>query len=837
MIGIFQEKDREWFSTVKHTVFLCLYSISTQTLTQNKAFTMLRVVGNVACKPASLRFSAFAHYGNRIQKGSSLIQHQNRMNPTFMSTISVPSPPTSNHPHKVLPNAKGKLIYSETDEAPSLATYSLLPILTKFGAIANVDIVPCDISVAGRILATFPETLKEGQRVPDNLSYLGDICKTPEANIIKLPNVSASIPQLEAAISELRGKGYDVPLYPTEPKTEEEKDIQKRYSKVLGSAVNPVLREGNSDRRVAAPVKAYAQKNPHKMGIWSRASRTHVAHMSKGDFYGSEQSTTMKNATDVVIEHVASDGTVTTLKRSTPLEQGEVIDAACMNASELRNFYDREIQEAKDSDILLSLHLKATMMKVSDPIMFGHCVRAFFKEAFEKHGSVLESIGANPNNGLASVYNSIKSKLPAAQAEGIIKDFEACYEDRPWLAMVNSDKGITNLHVPSDIIIDASMPVVIRDGGQMWNKDNELEDTKCLIPDRSYATIYQEMINYVKTNGQFDVSTMGSVANVGLMARKAEEYGSHDKTFEIQSKGHVLVKDKNTGEVYFDHAVDSGDIWRMCQTKDEPIRDWVKLAVTRAKDSGSRTIFWLDSQRAHDRSLIEKVEMYLKDHDLSGLDISIMKPTDAIRISMERCTEGKDTISVTGNVLRDYLTDLFPILELGTSAKMLSIVPLLAGGGLYETGAGGSAPKHVQQFVKEGHLRWDSLGEYLATAVAFEQLGKTEGNPKATLLGECLNKAVGRLLENRKSPSRRVNEIDNRGTNFYVALYWAEYLSKEDPAFIPLFEQLSSNRAQIVSEFKDCQGHPVDLGGYYRFDYQKAANAMRPSPTLNKVLE
>eukprot|EP00979_Chaetoceros_neogracilis_P008223 scaffold1828_cov272-Chaetoceros_neogracile.AAC.21 len=702
---------------------------------------------------------------------------------------------------------------------------------------SDVEIIPCDISVAGRVLASFPDKLKPDQRVPDNLAHLGDLCKTPEANVIKLPNVSASIPQLEACIAELRSKGYDVPLYPHEPKDEGEKDAQQRYAKVLGSAVNPVLREGNSDRRVAAPVKAYAQKNPHKMGIWSKASRTHVSFMDKGDFFGSEQSTVAKEATDVVIEHVAQDGTVTILNESNPLEAGEVIDAACMNIEELQEFYKREIQDAKDSDIMLSLHLKATMMKVSDPILFGHCVKAYFSDAFEKHGDLLDSIGANPNNGLASVYGSLESKLSSEQAAAVKADFEACYENRPWLAMVNSDKGITNLHAPSDIIIDASMPVVIRDSGQMWNKDNELEDTKCLIPDRCYATMYQEMINYVKTNGQFDVATMGNVANVGLMARKAEEYGSHDKTFEIESKGAVLVKDKNSGEIYFEHAVNTGDLWRMCQTKDEPIRDWVKLAVTRARDSGSRTVFWLDKNRAHDRTLIELVHLYLKDHDLSGLDISIMKPVDAIRVSMERCTAGKDTISVTGNVLRDYLTDLFPILELGTSAKMLSIVPLLAGGGLYETGAGGSAPKHVQQFVEEGHLRWDSLGEYLATAVAFIQLGKSNDNPKATLLGDCLNKAVGRLLTNRKSPSRRLNEIDNRATNYYVALYWAEYLAEEDPAFKPLFDKLSSNRSQIVSEFKECQGDAVDLGGYYLPSYDLSAKAMRPSTTLNKILE
>jgi len=749
--------------------------------------------------------------------------------------VALPEPPFSNHPHKAIPGASGQLIYTETDEAPALATFSLLPILSKFGALAEVDVVPCDISVAGRVLAEFPEKLKAHQRVPKNLAHLGDLCKTPEAVVVKLPNVSASIPQLDACIAELRSKGYDVPLYPHEPQDDEEKAIQSRYATILGSAVNPVLREGNSDRRVAAPVKAYAQKNPHKMGIWSKACRTHVAHMDKGDFYSSEQSATMKDATDVLIEHVAPDGTVTVLKESTELQAGEVIDAATMSIEDLCAFYEREITDAKENDILLSLHLKATMMKVSDPILFGHCVKVFFKDVFEKHGELLDEIGANPNNGFGAVLESLK-KLPADKAEEIRNDIDACYEERPWLAMVNSDKGITNLHVPSDIIIDASMPVVVRDSGQMWNKDNELEDTKCLIPDRCYATMYQEAISYCKTNGQFDVATMGNVANVGLMAQKAEEYGSHDKTFEIPAQGVVLVKDKNSGEVYFEHSVKEGDLWRMCQTKDAPIKDWVRLAVERAKATGDRAIFWLDKRRGHDANLIDKVNIYLKDYDLDGVDISIMKPVDAIRVSMERCTDGKDTISVTGNVLRDYLTDLFPILELGTSAKMLSIVPLLSGGGLYETGAGGSAPKHVQQFVEEGHLRWDSLGEYLATAVAFEHLGKISGNPKAALLAKCLTQAVGRILDNRKSPSRRVKEIDNRATNFYVALYWAEYLAAEDPTYKPLFDKLSSNRSKVVEEFKATQGEPVDLGGYYMFDYDKTKVAMLPSATLNDII-
>jgi isocitrate dehydrogenase len=756
---------------------------------------------------------------------------------TFSSMdIGIPPPPTSHHPHEPLPTSKGTIIYTETDEAPALATYSLLPVIAKFGALADIDIVPCDISVAGRVLAAFPEKLKESQRIPDNLAFLGELCKTPEANIVKLPNISASIPQLEACIKELRSKGYDVPLYPMEPKDAEEEEIQKRYAKVLGSAVNPVLRLGNSDRRVAAPVKAYAQRNPHRLGIWSKASRTHVAHMDKGDFYDTEQSTTIAEPTSITIELVQDDGTRTVLKEEIKLEAGEVIDASCMNVKELCEYYEREIDEAKETELLLSLHLKATMMKISDPIMFGHCVRVFFKDAFEKHAKVLEEIGANPNNGLGSVLKKVEKKLPEEQAAEILADFEACYEERPWLAMVNSDKGITNLHVPSDIIIDASMPVVIRDSGKMWNKMGELEDTKCLIPDRCYAPVYQEAISYVKTKGQFDVATMGNVSNVGLMARKAEEYGSHDKTFEIPAHGTVIVKDKNSGEIYFEHVVNKGDIWRMCQTKDDAIKDWVRLAVERARATGSRTIFWLDKHRAHDAQLIDKVNMYLKDHDLDGLDISIMRPVDAIRISMERATDGKDTISVTGNVLRDYLTDLFPIIELGTSAKMLSIVPLLAGGGLYETGAGGSAPKHVQQFVEEGHLRWDSLGEYLAMAVAFERLGETTGNEKAKMLGDCLNEAVGRILKNRKSPSRSVNQIDNRATNFYICLYWADFLQQRDPAYKPIFDKLTEARSDIVAEFKKCQGDPVDLGGYYLFDADKTREAMQPSSTLNAIL-
>jgi len=757
--------------------------------------------------------------------------------PRFLSALGIPAPPTSHHVHRPLEGAKGSIVYTETDEAPALATYSLLPVIAKFGGLAGVDVVPCDISVAGRVLATFPEKLNPGQLVPDNLAYLGDLCKTPEANIVKLPNVSASLPQLIDCITELRDKGYDVPLYPAEPKTDAEVAVKSKYATILGSAVNPVLREGNSDRRVAAPVKAYAQKNPHRMGMWSKASRTHVAHMTTGDFYESERSAIMKDATDVVIEFENEKGATKVMKESTLLEAGEVIDASCLSVAALREFYESELKDAYDSDILVSLHLKATMMKISDPIMFGHCVKVFFKDAFEKHAATLEEIGANPNNGLASIFDAVHKKLHKKVAKQIMDDFVACYDHRPWLAMVDSDKGITNLHVPSDVIIDASMPVVIRDSGKMWNKFGEMEDTKALIPDRCYATVYQEVISYVKTNGQFDVSTMGNVANVGLMARKAEEYGSHDKTFEMISAGKMIVRDKNTNEVYFTHNVAKGDIWRMCQTKDEPIRDWVRLAVERAAATGVRTIFWLDKKRAHDACLIEKVNTYLQDHNTDGLDISIMRPVDACRISMERATDGKNTISVTGNVLRDYLTDLFPILELGTSAKMLSIVPLLAGGGLYETGAGGSAPKHVQQFIKEGHLRWDSLGEYLAMAVAFEDMGSKMGNPQAKMLGECLNQAVGRILKNRKSPSRVVNQIDNRATNFYIALYWAEALAQQDATFQPIFSKLGEGRAAIVEEFKACQGEPVDLGGYYLFDAEKAHAAMNPSKTLNDILD
>jgi isocitrate dehydrogenase len=716
-----------------------------------------------------------------------------------------------------------------------LATYSFLPIVRKMVGMSGIDVEKRDISLSGRVLSHFPEKLTDDQKVADELSLLGEMCKTPGANIIKLPNISASIPQLEACITELRGQGYDIPLYPADPTTPEEEDIKARYAKVLGSAVNPVLREGNSDRRVAKPVKEYAMNNPHRMSQWNKGSRTHVAHMEKGDFFANEQSRTVAEAADVKIELVGADGATTVLRDAVPVTKGEVIDASFMSISELVAFYERELQEAKEVNLMVSLHLKATMMKVSDPIMFGHMVKTFYKSAFEKNISLFHKLDVKPNNGLGDIFEKIEN-LPANERKQVEKDISACYKERPWLAMVDSTKGITNLHVPSDVIIDASMPVVVRDAG-MWNKDNELEDVKCIIPDRSYATMYQECISFVKANGQFDVSTMGNVANVGLMAQKAEEYGSHDKTFEVPQAGTVRVTNTTTGEVYFEHKVEEGDIWRMAQTRDAAIEDWTKLAVTRARATGDPAIFWLDENRAHDASLISKVTTYLADHDTSGLDIQIHKPVTAIRLSMERAVAGLNTISVTGNVLRDYLTDLFPILELGTSAKMLSIVPLLNGGGLFETGAGGSAPKHVQQFEKEGHLRWDSLGEYLAMAVSLEHMGSSMGNEKATKLAEALNNAIGRLLQNRKSPSRKVNELDNRASNFYVGLYWAEFMAEQDPSYKPIADELKNKRKQIVAELKECQGEPMDVGGYYRPNPAKAEMAMRPSPTLNQILD
>lgn len=729
-----------------------------------------------------------------------------------------------------------KIIYTETDEAPALATYSLLPIVQKFLSTANITVELRDISLAGRILAQFPEKLNK--KVPDELSALGVLCNKPEANIIKLPNISASVPQLNAAIAELQSKGYNIPNYVQDAKTDEEKLNKEKYAKVLGSSVNPVLREGNSDRRVAPPVKDYAKKHPHKLLPWKNLenTKTKVAYMTSGDFYETEKSTIIKNATTVNIELITNNNEIKLLKKDLKLLPEEVLDAAVLRVKELRKFYEDTMNNSKKDGTLFSLHLKATMMKVSDPVMFGHCVEVFFKDVFTKHNETFKKLGVNTANGFKDLLTKVAT-LPETERLIIEKDINACYTNRPALAMVDSSKGITNLHTPSDVIVDASMPCVIRDSGSMWNKDDKLQETVCAIPDRCYATFYQEVIDSCKKNGQFDVKTMGNVANVGLMAQKAEEYGSHDKTFIVPSSGKIRVKNNTTGEIIFEHNVETGDIWRACQTKDAPIKDWVKLAVSRARATGSPAIFWLDKNRAHDRSIIEKVNMYLKEHDTKGLDISIKDPVLAVRDTIIRTRAGKDTISVTGNVLRDYLTDLFPILELGTSAKMLSIVPLLAGGGLFETGAGGSAPKHVEQFLKEGHLRWDSLGEYLALAVSLEHLGTTTKNNRAIQLGNALNEAIGKLLDNNKSPSRKVNELDNRGSSFYIALYWAKAMANKDPAYKELADKLIANRSAVVAELKAAQGQKTDVGGYYKFDFNKVTKAMRPSPTLNKIID
>ena len=741
---------------------------------------------------------------------------------------------------KIMTQNNPKIIYTLTDEAPALATYSLLPIIQRFMDAAGVVVETSDISLAGRIIANFPDKLTESQKQPDALAELGELAKTPEANIIKLPNVSASIPQLVEAIQELQAQGYDIPDYPAEPRTEAEKEIQARYAKVLGSAVNPVLREGNSDRRVAAPVKKYAQKNPHSMGKWSPDSKTHVAHMQAGDFYGSEQSVIIDQAGSVKIEFVGNDGTTKVLKAKTAVEAGEVIDAAVMSRKALRAFYADAIETAKQRGVLLSLHVKATMMKVSDPIIFGHAVTVYFQDVFEKHAALFAELGVNPNNGLGDLYAKIET-LPADKKAEIEADIQACYAKRPQLAMVDSDKGITNLHVPSDVIVDASMAASIRASGKMYGADGKLYDTTAMIPDRSYAGIYQEIISFCQRHGAFDVTTMGNVANVGLMAQKAEEYGSHDKTFEIPADGKVRVVNAE-GQTLMEHTVEKGDIWRMCQTKDAPIQDWVKLAVDRAKATGVPAVFWLDANRAHDANLITKVQQYLKAYDTTGLEILILSPVEAMRYTAERVRAGQDTISVTGNVLRDYLTDLFPILELGTSAKMLSIVPLLAGGGLFETGAGGSAPKHVEQFVEEGHLRWDSLGEFLALAVALEDLGRKTSNDKALLLADTLNQAIGKILDNNKSPSRKVRELDNRGSHFYLALYWAQALAEQtqdsdlQAQFAPLAQELANHEPQIIAELNAAQGQPVDIGGYYHPNAAKTTQAMRPSATFNAVL-
>ncbi|SIR35366.1 NADP-dependent isocitrate dehydrogenase [Pontibacter lucknowensis] len=733
-----------------------------------------------------------------------------------------------------------RIIYTITDEAPALATRSFLPIVQAFTKAADIEVETRDISLAGRIIATFPENLSEEQKQSDDLAYLGELAKTPEANIIKLPNISASIPQLTAAIKELQSQGYNIPDYPADPKNDTEKDVKARYAKILGSAVNPVLREGNSDRRVADAVKQYAKKHPHSMGKWSSDSKTHVAHMTGGDFYGSEHSVVVDKATDVRIEFVGANGETKVLKDKVALKAGEVMDSSVMSRNALRSFLEKEIAEAKEQGILLSLHLKATMMKVSDPIMFGHAVTVFFKETFEKHGTTFKEIGVDANNGLGDVYAKIQNLSEDKRAE-IEADLKAEMAKRPELAMVNSDKGITNLHVPSDVIIDASMPAAIRSSGQMWGPDGKLHDTKAIIPDRSYAQIYQEVIQFNKENGAFDPTTMGTVPNIGLMAQKAEEYGSHDKTFEMTAAGTVRMVDAD-GNTLMEQKVEEGDIFRACQTKDLPIQDWVKLAVTRARITNTPAIFWLDPQRAHDANLIKKVEKYLQDHDTNGLEIKIMSPVEAMRYTCERAKAGKDTISVTGNVLRDYLTDLFPILELGTSAKMLSIVPLLDGGGLFETGAGGSAPKHVEQFVEENYLRWDSLGEFLALAVSLEDLAYKTKNEKAEVLAEALNQANAKFLENDKSPSRKVGGIDNRGSHFYLAMYWAQALAEQTKnqelkdRFTKLAQELTDNEQKIVDEQIAAQGKPVDIGGYYHPNEEKTSKAMRPSETLNKAL-
>jgi isocitrate dehydrogenase len=734
---------------------------------------------------------------------------------------------------------QSKIIYTKTDEAPALATYSFLPIVQSFAAPAGVQLETRDISLAGRVIAAFPEYLKEDQRIGDHLAELGELAKQPEANIIKLPNISASIPQLVATIKELQSKGYALPDYPSSPSNDKEAEIKSRYDKIKGSAVNPVLREGNSDRRAPKAVKEFARKNPHSMGAWTKDSKSHVASMEKGDFYGSEVSTTISAPTNYTIEFLKEDGTKEQLKSSSPLQAAEIIDAASLSISELKAFIAREIEDAKAKGVLFSLHMKATMMKVSDPIIFGAAVEVFYKDVFEQFADEFAKLGVDVTNGLGDVYAKIES---SDKKEEILAAIEKVYQKSPSLAMVNSDKGITNLHVPSDVIIDASMPAMIRTSGQMWNADGAPQDAKAVIPDRCYSGVYQATIDFCKKNGALDPKTMGSVPNVGLMAQKAEEYGSHDKTFQLSDAGKVQVVAED-GTVLLEQKVEKGDLFRMCQVKDAPIQDWVKLAVNRAKDTGSPAVFWLDKNRAHDAELIKKVETYLKDHDTNGLDIRIMAPVEATQFSLERIIKGEDTISVTGNVLRDYLTDLFPILELGTSAKMLSIVPLMNGGGLFETGAGGSAPKHVQQFEEENHLRWDSLGEFLALAVSLEHIGKNYNNPKALVLAKTLDAATGKLLDNQKSPSRKVGELDNRGSHFYLAMYWAEALAQQSEdldlqaAFKNIAEELEANESAIVEELNKVQGQKMDIGGYYLPDSDKAFKAMRPSETLNQIID
>lgn len=736
-----------------------------------------------------------------------------------------------------------KIIWTKIDEAPALAARSLLPIVQAFTRGTGIELETRDISLAGRIIANFPDNLSEEQKIPDHLTALGELAKTPEANIIKLPNISASIPQLLDALEELQGKGYAIPAFPEEPRTDEEKALRQRFARCLGSAVNPVLREGNSDRRPAASVKRFAQKNPHMMmKPWPETgSKTRVAHMEGGDFFENERSTTTEQVTEVRIEFAPAEGSATVLKERVQIQAGEVVDAAVMNVAALRQFFADQIEAAGEDDVLLSLHLKATMMKVSDPIMFGHCVSVYYGPALEKHAQALDEIGANVNNGLADVIDKLE-KLPAAKKAEIDADIAAVYETRPALAMVDSRKGITNLHVPNNVIVDASMPNVVRDGGRMWNAEGELQDCIAMVPDRSYATMYGVIMEDARTNGQFDPATMGNVANVGLMAQKAEEYGSHDKTFEAPGEGTIRVVDAS-GTTLLERPVETGDIFRMCQVKDAPVRNWVKLAVTRARASGSPAVFWLNEDRAHDAQLIQKVKAYLPEHDTTGLDIRILKPVDAMTFTLERVRRGEDTIAVTGNVLRDYLTDLFPILELGTSARMLSIVPLMNGGGLFETGAGGSAPKHVEQFVKEGHLRWDSLGEYCALVPSLEQVHETTGNEKAKVLAETLDEAIAKYLDEGRLPSRKVNEIDNRGSTFYLALYWAQALAGQSQdgdlaaRFAPVAQALQESEQKITEELLAAQGEPVDLGGYYLPDDPRAEAAMRPSPTFNAIVD
>ncbi len=733
------------------------------------------------------------------------------------------------------------IIYTLTDEAPLLATSAFLPIIRAFTAAAGVNVETGDISVASRVLSSFPEYLSEAQRVPDTLAELGKLTLRPEANIIKLPNISASVAQLTDCIKELQGKGYKIPDYPENPKTDEEKDIRARYARCTGSAVNPVLREGNSDRRAPAAVKNYARKNPHSMGEWSQASRSHVSHMQQGDFYHGEKSMTLDRARDVKMELVTKNGKTILLKPKVSLLDREVIDSMFMSKKALLDFYEKEMEDARKTGVMFSLHVKATMMKVSHPIVFGHCVRIFYKEAFEKHGKLFEELGVNVNNGMVNLYDKIAT-LPQSKQDEIKRDLHACHEHRPELAMVDSAKGITNFHSPNDVIVDASMPAMIRNGGKMWGVDGRLKDVKAVLPESTFARIYQEIINFCKWHGNFDPRTMGTVPNVGLMAQQAEEYGSHDKTFEIQEDGVANIVDLATGEVLLSQDVEQGDIWRMCQVKDAAIRDWVKLAVTRARNSGMPVVFWLDAYRPHEAQLITKVRMYLHEHDTTGLDIQIMSQVRAMRYTLERVIRGGDTISATGNILRDYLTDLFPIMELGTSAKMLSVVPLMAGGGLYETGAGGSAPKHVQQLVEENHLRWDSLGEFLALAVSLEDLGIKTGNAKAKLLAKTLDAATGKLLDNNKNPSPKTGQLDNRGSQFYLAMYWAQELAAQTEApdlaakFAPLAKQLSTNEQAIVSELQAVQGKAVDIGGYYQPDLAKLDVVMRPSKTLNAAL-